>query len=116
MDRLGGDVAPADGSGMTPASAPAPAGSAPRGVRRHKGAYGESVAAIMTIHEQREVTVSRIFWVALVLHARRLSSPSIIRRMNGTTRAFYTATICRDDGKWKWATAEPATERWGALQ
>ncbi len=30
--------------------------------------------------------------------------------------AFYTATICNDAGHWKWATAEPATERWGALQ
>lgn len=30
--------------------------------------------------------------------------------------AFYTATVCRDRDRWKWATAEPATERWGALQ
>jgi len=32
------------------------------------------------------------------------------------TRAFYTATVCRDGEVWRWATAEPATERWGALQ
>jgi hypothetical protein len=32
------------------------------------------------------------------------------------TRAFYTAAICRDGTIWKWATAEPATERWGSLQ
>jgi hypothetical protein len=31
-------------------------------------------------------------------------------------RAFYTATICRDGDRWKWATAEPATARWGSLQ
>jgi hypothetical protein len=31
-------------------------------------------------------------------------------------RAFYTATVCRDGNMWKWASAEPATERWGALQ
>ena len=31
-------------------------------------------------------------------------------------RAFYTTTICRDGETWKWASAEPATERWGALQ
>lgn len=31
-------------------------------------------------------------------------------------RAFYTATVCRDAEHWKWASAEPATERWGALQ
>lgn len=33
-----------------------------------------------------------------------------------TSSEFYTATICRDGTRWKWATAEPATERWGALQ
>ena len=31
-------------------------------------------------------------------------------------RAFYTATVCRDADRWKWASAEPATERWGSLQ
>jgi hypothetical protein len=31
-------------------------------------------------------------------------------------RAFYTATVCRDGALWKWATAEPATARWGGLQ
>jgi hypothetical protein len=31
-------------------------------------------------------------------------------------RAFYTAAICRNGQTWKWASAEPATERWGALQ
>jgi hypothetical protein len=31
-------------------------------------------------------------------------------------RAFYTATVCQDGSNWKWASAEPATERWGSLQ
>ncbi|MDJ0390489.1 hypothetical protein QMO56_20465 [Roseomonas sp. E05] len=31
-------------------------------------------------------------------------------------RGFYTAVICRNGTQWKWASAEPATERWGALQ
>jgi hypothetical protein len=31
-------------------------------------------------------------------------------------RAFYTATVCHDGQAWKWATAEPATARWGGLQ
>lgn len=30
--------------------------------------------------------------------------------------AFFVASICRDGNDWKWASAEPATERWGALQ
>ena len=31
-------------------------------------------------------------------------------------RAFYTAMVCHDGPRWKWASAEPATERWGSLQ
>ena len=31
-------------------------------------------------------------------------------------RAFYLAAVCRDGETWKWASAEPATERWGSLQ
>jgi hypothetical protein len=31
-------------------------------------------------------------------------------------RAFYTANVCLDGKQWKWASAEPATERWGSLQ
>jgi hypothetical protein len=33
-----------------------------------------------------------------------------------TASGFYVAAICRDNKAWKWASAEPATERWGALQ
>ena len=29
---------------------------------------------------------------------------------------WYTATACQDQSGWKWATAEPAVERWGTLQ
>ncbi len=31
-------------------------------------------------------------------------------------RNFYTTFVCRDSAGWKWATAEPATARWGSLQ
>lgn len=31
-------------------------------------------------------------------------------------RSFYTAAVCQDGKAWKWATAEPATARWGSLQ
>lgn len=30
--------------------------------------------------------------------------------------AFYVASVCLDGETWKWASAEPATDRWGALQ
>ena len=31
-------------------------------------------------------------------------------------RAWYVMTVCRQERRWKWATAEPAVERWGYLQ
>ena len=37
-------------------------------------------------------------------------------RPDGLRRAFYTAMTCRDGDRWRWASAEPAVERWGALQ
>ncbi len=42
------------------------------------------------------------------------SVDTVVRRQ--PQRAFYTATVCHDGNTWKWATAEPATERWGSLQ
>lgn len=29
---------------------------------------------------------------------------------------FFIASICNDGKQWRWATAEPATARWGSLQ
>ena len=65
--------------------------------------------------EQGEVTVSR------VLGGSGFTCKEIVFSVDhdnreGTTREFYTAVVCRDGNEWKWATAEPATERWGALQ
>jgi hypothetical protein len=31
-------------------------------------------------------------------------------------RAWFTANICKQAKQWKWASAEPAVERWGFLQ
>jgi len=66
-------------------------------------------------NEEGEVTVSRI------LGGTGFTCKEIVfsvehTEKDGITREFYTATICRDGAKWKWATAEPATERWGSLQ
>jgi hypothetical protein len=66
-------------------------------------------------NEQGEVTVSR------VMTGSDFTCKDIVfsvdhTEKHGVTREFYTATVCRDGDKWKWATAEPATERWGALQ
>jgi len=35
---------------------------------------------------------------------------------DGRAKAPYVARICRDQGKWMIADAEPAVERWGFLQ
>ena len=61
-------------------------------------------------NEHGEVTVSR------AVGAADITCKEIVFSVDDSTRAFYTATICLDGAVWKWATAEPATERWGSLQ
>jgi hypothetical protein len=61
------------------------------------------------------VTVSR------VVSSTPLSCKEIIFSVDQIKKkepisSFYVATICQDNAVWKWATAEPATGRWGALQ
>jgi hypothetical protein len=34
---------------------------------------------------------------------------------DGTARAWFAAHVCLQENGWKWANAEPAVERWGAL-
>jgi hypothetical protein len=65
--------------------------------------------------EQGEVVVSRMLGGSGLACKEIVFSVDHIEK-SGTTREFYTATVCRDGQQWKWATAEPATERWGALQ
>ena len=65
--------------------------------------------------EHGAVTVTRAFGTA------EFSCKEIVFSVDGAkhavpTRDFYTATICRDGPSWRWASAEPATARWGALQ
>ncbi len=66
-------------------------------------------------NEHGEVTVSRILGNT-DFACREIVFSVDHDEKNGTTRDFYTADVCRDGAQWKWATAEPATERWGALQ
>jgi hypothetical protein len=35
---------------------------------------------------------------------------------DSAAHSWFTAQVCRHDERWKWAVAEPAVERWGALQ
>lgn len=66
-------------------------------------------------NERGRVTVSRI------ISANQLFCKEIVFSVDSLIdqrphSAFYVATICQDARQWKWASAEPATERWGALQ
>ncbi len=66
-------------------------------------------------NEQGEVTVARSFGAGPI--ACKEIVFSVEEREDGQPRrAFYTAHICRDGEAWRWASAEPATERWGSLQ
>lgn len=61
------------------------------------------------------VTVSRI------ISSDKLQCKEIVFSVDAQekgkpTSAFYITAICHDGTQWKWASAEPATERWGALQ
>jgi hypothetical protein len=81
-----------------------------------------AVAAWQVVHdvpierdEHGEVTVSRELGNA-DFACREIVFSVDHDEKHGTVREFYTADVCRDGARWKWATAEPATERWGALQ
>lgn len=78
-----------------------------------------SVTHGIPIEENRrgQVTVAR----AIGNPASGLDCKEIVFSVDGVadrrpTREFYTAAVCRNGPAWQWATAEPATERWGALQ
>ena len=65
--------------------------------------------------EAGQVVVARSFGVA-DFRCKDIVFSVDTKDRSGPHRAFYTATICRDGQAWHWASAEPATERWGALQ
>jgi hypothetical protein len=62
-----------------------------------------------------EVTVSRVVG-ATALDCREIVFSVEQPPKAQSAKAFYVAMICRDGPQWKWASAEPATERWGSLQ
>lgn len=41
---------------------------------------------------------------------------SVVNGGAGAPQAWYTVDVCRDPKGWRWATAEPAVERWRPLQ
>ncbi len=67
--------------------------------------------------EKGRVTVSRVISVDM-LDCKEIvfSVDTDEKKDQPATSSFYVAAVCRDGNTWKWASAEPATARWGALQ
>jgi len=67
--------------------------------------------------EHGRVTVSRLISTgALDCKEIVFSIDQAAQRDTPASSSFFIASICRDGQNWRWASAEPATERWGALQ
>lgn len=65
--------------------------------------------------QKGRVTISRVISAkALQCKEAVFSVDSVVKKVPHS--AFYVAIVCQDGDRWKWASAEPATERWGALQ
>jgi hypothetical protein len=87
------------------------------------GALGPGAAGPWSVSHTVAIEPDEHGEVAVVraIAAAGLSCKEIVFSVDTTEhherqRAFYTATVCRDGAQWKWASAEPATERWGSLQ
>jgi hypothetical protein len=68
-------------------------------------------------NEKGRVTVSRAISTG-TLDCKEIvfSVDTDAKKDAAASSAFYVASVCRDGNIWKWASAEPATARWGALQ
>ena len=66
-------------------------------------------------HDRGEVRVVRLIETPLARCKEILFSVEL-REGAAETRAWYTTTACQHGDLWRWAAAEPAVERWGALQ
>jgi hypothetical protein len=67
--------------------------------------------------EHGRVTVSRMISTgALDCKEIVFSVDQTATKDTPASSSFFVASICRDGTNWRWASAEPATERWGALQ
>ena len=66
-------------------------------------------------NERGQVAVSRVISAA-PLECKEVVFSVDSGRSERLRRGFYITAVCRDRETWKWASAEPATERWGSLQ
>ena len=71
---------------------------------------------VIANREGGEVTVTRLIQAGGLDCKEVIFSVEQHGKNGEAKRAYYTTNICRDGEMWRWAGAEPATERWGALQ
>jgi hypothetical protein len=62
-----------------------------------------------------EVRVLRTFRTPLAA-CKELAFSVAADEPENAAPAWFTTTACREGRQWKWASAEPAVERWGNLQ
>jgi hypothetical protein len=67
-------------------------------------------------NEHGDLVVTRLIGAADFNCKEIVFSVDTLDKKKVSNRAFYTATVCQDGTAWKWASAEPATARWGSLQ
>jgi hypothetical protein len=66
-------------------------------------------------NEHGEVRVTRAFTTPLAT-CKDFAFSVIDGEAARASATWYLATACQQGAKWKWAVAEPAVERWDALQ
>jgi hypothetical protein len=79
------------------------------------GEWATAHAVPVEPNERGQVAVSRVI-SAGPLECKEIVFSVDAGRGERLRRGFYVAAVCRDGETWKWASAEPATERWGSLQ
>lgn len=79
------------------------------------GSWATSHSIPVEPNERGQVTVSRVISTG-ALECKEILFSVDTGSGERLRRGFYLAAICRDGNTWKWALAEPATERWGSLQ
>ena len=72
-------------------------------------------AGALEREQQGRVTISRVISTsALQCKEAVFSVDTMVKEVPRS--AFYVAIVCQDGERWKWASAEPSTDRWDGLQ
>ncbi|MGZ5225754.1 MAG: hypothetical protein ACXWCS_16460 [Burkholderiales bacterium] len=66
--------------------------------------------------EYGRLTVSRVISGGATLQCKEVVFSVDSGQDGGKRSAYYVVPVCREGAAWKWASAEPATTRWGSLQ